>query len=194
MEVSYLNEYIKNKDEVICHVIDVDNIDFTDAYIGRKKTETTVLRANGGELIETVNAEGQVESFYEAKEGDAIFYNNDHDIYVPRDANGEPWKFGHFLEYGYELVKDEYHLGSNISCVVRSTKESRLLPNVILEPSVIKNAFGEGNHQFLFPGATLKQDIETGRVTGIDGCAFKETWEVIRLEHKLSLKQGKDVN
>ena len=42
-----------------------------------------------------------------------------------------------------------------------------------------KKCMGEGEHQFLFPMATLKQDIETGRIVGIDKSAFDETWEII---------------
>lgn len=56
---------------------------------------------------------------------------------------------------------------------------------IIIIPTCIKNAWGEGSHQFLSLGATLKIDLETGRVTGISKDAFDRTWEFVPNEKKI---------
>ena len=53
------------------------------------------------------------------------------------------------------------------------------MPEIIIIPTCIKDAWGVGAHQFLFKGATLKKDLKSGKVTGIDKFAFDETWEII---------------
>lgn len=178
MELVYTNESIMNEDGISCFVLDVDKIDFSTGVLGRKKTITKVVRAYEGEVIETINSKGLVESSYVTKEGDAIFINGSRDVYAPRDENGVSWKFDSIASYGYDICKR--YVENNRDCVdIISNKTSMLLPHVILIPSCIKNAWGEGFHQFLFEGATLKQDRDTLRVTGIDSQAYDRTWEVL---------------
>ena len=54
-----------------------------------------------------------------------------------------------------------------------------MLFDVIKEPTCIKNAWGEGQHQFLYEGAVLKKDLKTQKITGIDKEAFKKTWMIL---------------
>ena len=95
------------------------------------------------------------------------------------------WRFDNIQEYGYEITTKPYYYGQNLAIKVKSTKVAYLLPEAIIMPTCIKDAFGEGKHQFLFPGATLKQDIETGKINGIDKNAFNETWEIITEKNKI---------
>ena len=62
---------------------------------------------------------------------------------------------------------------------VKSTNKALLLVEIIQKPTCIKNAFGKNKHQFLYFGATLKKDIKTGQITGIDKNAFNSTWQVL---------------
>lgn len=182
MKVKYLDEYIENQDGINCHVIDINSLDFDCACLGRKITEIIVVKANGGECIETINSDGKVESSYMTKLGDAIFYNSEIDKYVPRGKDGTAWKYDEIEKYDYEIVSEEFLFNSNKAVKVKRKSMARILPEVILEPSVIKDVFGSSMHQFLFPGATLKQDIKTGRITGIGKEEFKSSWEIVGLE------------
>ena len=81
-----------------------------------------------------------------------------------------------------EIVFDEYMnygIKNNTAIKVKSTSIAYLLPEISIIPTCIKDAWGVGAHQFLFEGATLKKDLKTGKVTGIDKVAFNETWEII---------------
>lgn len=178
MDLVYTNESITNEDGISCRVLDIDKLDFSSGVLGRKRTITKVIRAYHGEVIETINSKGFVESSYVTEEGDAIFINGSHDVYVPRDENGVSWKFDSINSYGYDICHS--YVENHRDCVdVISNKISILLPHIILIPSCIKDAWGEGFHQFLFEGATLKQDRDTLRVTGIDSKAYDRTWEVL---------------
>lgn len=179
MMLNYMNETILNEDGIQCQVLDTTAIDFSESKLGRKSAETIVLKANGGEKINTINSSGYVESTYIANPGDAIFYNNERDIYVPRDSNGVAWQFDNIQSYGYEISESQFTQGSNIAIKVKSTKTAKILPEIISKPTCIKDAWGKGQHQFLFEGATLKQDLDTGKVTGIDKDAFNKTWEIV---------------
>lgn len=102
MELKYTNEFILNENGIKCRVLDISKIDFSQAIEGRKIKETLVLKANGNERIETINSDGLVEATYITSPGDAIFVNNEQDIYVPRDSFGMAFKFDSIEEYGYE--------------------------------------------------------------------------------------------
>lgn len=175
----YTDEFICNENGIKCRVLDISKLDFSMAYVGRKKTETMIIKANGNEKIETVNSAGLTESTYITTAGDAIFANSEEDIYVPRDSSGKAWQFDLIESYGYEIVSNEFSHNGNKAVKVKSTKLAYLLPEIILMPTCIKDAWGQGSHQFLFEGATLKKDMENGRITGIEKGAFDETWEII---------------
>ncbi len=179
----YTDEIINNEDGIQCQVLDISKVDFSISCVGRKKKETTILRANGNEKIETINSTGLVESTYITNPDDAIFVNNEEDIYVPRDAYGNAWQFDFIENHGYEVTSDTFFHNGNMAINVKSTKLSSLLPEIITIPTCIKDAWGKGSHQFLFMGATLKKDIDSGKITGIDKGAFDETWEI--LEHNV---------
>jgi hypothetical protein len=162
-----------------CRVLDSEKVDFSNAVWGRKATETRVLRAKGGELIQTeATADGSERDAYIAEEGDAIFQNlnNEKDIYIPSGDDGKHWKFDDFLKHGYEVSSGD--LETDDMVLVKSTNSALILPEAVTEPIVIPNAFGEGNHQYLYAGATLK-DAGAGRVTGIGKEAFDATWEIL---------------
>jgi hypothetical protein len=182
---NYKEEFIENYDGVKCKVLDVDALDFTKGLTGRKKTETVVLKANGGEEVVATNAMGMTESKYVTSPGDAIFFNNESDIYVPRDKQGKTWNFDEVEKHGYDLVSGTFRVGENDAIRVISNKYAKLLKEIILIPTCIKNAWGEGSHQFLSEGATLKRDLETGAITGISKDSFDRTWEIVPNENKM---------
>jgi len=177
MKLIYSSEIINNPEGIPCTVLDVTSVDFTQSVEGRKATETLVRRAKGGERIETKNSEGKVESIYTAQLGDAIFINlhNPDDIYVPSDTDGTRWQFDGVLEKGYEVSGEDKE---KTGILVKSTTVSKLLHEAVKEPTCIKDAWGSGQHQFLFEGATLKQS-NNRKVTGIDKEAFDATWELL---------------
>lgn len=176
MTLKYKEEVIASPDGIPCTVLDVASVDFSAAAQGRKATETLVRCAQGGERIETKNSEKKVEAVYIAQKGDAIFINlhNPDDMYVPGNSDGSRWQFKDLTNKGYEITGEDQEKGG---VLVKSTKTAKLLHEVIQQSTCIKNAWGEGQHQFLFTGATLKQD-DTGKVTGIDKEAFDATWEI----------------
>ena len=181
----YKDETIENYDGTKCKVLDVTSLDFYNGLTGRKKTETLVLKAKGGEEIITTNGIGAVEAKYTANLGDAIFCNSESDIYVPRDRDGNAFKFSEIGKYGYDIVTGLYRVGENDAVIVKSNRYAKILKEIIVIPTCIKNAFGEGAHQFLFEGATLKRDLETGMISGIDKKPFDNTWETIPNEGKI---------
>lgn len=161
-------------------VLDVDKLDFSCAVYGIKKTITKIIKANGGEIIETKNKNGEIESVTVAEFGDAIFCNNQDDKYIPRDSLGNAWKFDKIESYGYRIVET----GEN--CMyIQSNNKALCLVEAINQPTCILNAWGEGNHQFLYSGATLKKDLKTNIVTGIDKSAFDSTWQVLESDLQL---------
>jgi hypothetical protein len=174
----YKNETVDSPDGISCKVLDTQALDFSSAVEGRKATETLVRRAEGGEAIETKNKAGQVESVYEAKPGDAIFINlhNADDVYVPGNADGTRWQFKDLTARGYEITGEDQERGG---VRVKSAATAKLLHEAVAEPTCIRDAWGEGQHQFLFAGATLKQGNQ-GRATGIDKGAFDATWEITK--------------
>lgn len=176
MELPYTQEFIQSPDGIACKVLDVAGVDFSQSIEGRKSVTTLVRCAEGGEHIETKNVEKQVESVYTAKKGDAIFINlhNPEDMYVPGNPDGSRWQFKDLTTKGYEITGEDHENGG---VLVKSTNVAKLLHEIIQQPTCIKNAWGEGQHQFLFQGATLKQN-ENGNITGIDKTAFDATWEI----------------
>jgi hypothetical protein len=176
MQLPYTQETVSSPDGLDCKVLDSKAVSFANAFEGRKATETLVRRAEGGEAIETKNGEGKVESVYTAQAGDAIFVNlhNPDDVYVPGSPDGSRWQFKDLASKGYEITGDDHERGG---VRVKSTTMSKLLLEAVEEPTCIKNAWGEGQHQFLFAGATLKLN-NNGSVTGIDKSAFDATWEI----------------
>jgi len=185
MELIYKDEYIINHNGIECCVLDTSMIDFSSADLGRKKVETIVLRANGGEKIDTLNSLGLVGTKYITNVNDAIFCNSETDMYVPRDGEGKAWSFDKIEEYGYEKTSDYFQYAETIGIKVKSTKTAKVLPEVIIKPTCIKDAWGKDNHQFLFKGATLKLDPDNARITGIDKEAFDNTWEIIRKSKRI---------
>lgn len=179
LELNYTNEIILNEDGIECHVLDTSTIDFSRAKLGRKSSETTILKANGGEKIDTLTSEGLVESTYITNPGETIFFNSEKDKYVPRDSNGVAWQFDKIESYGYEITTKPFDFNGNIAIKVKSTKVAKVLHEIISVPTCIKDAWGPSSHQFLFVGATLKQDLDNGKVTGIDKGSFDKTWEIL---------------
>lgn len=186
MKLKYLDEYINDKDGNTYQVLDTSSIDFSGAVKGIKINEFLVIEATGGECIETINSEDLIETVYIATKGDAIFYNSSKDKYVPRDSNGCPLKYKNITDYGYTRVSEKIDFYGKPSIKVQSKIEGDLLPNIISTPSVIKDAFGKNNHQFLVVGSTLKRNLKNGQITGIDPIAFATTWKTCTNKQKYS--------
>ncbi len=177
MKLPYSGETLANPEGKICPVLDTTRVDFSTAVLGLKKTETLVRRAKGGEVIITRNKAGKIETRYTAKPGDAIFVNlhDEKDTYCPGNPDNTRWQFDDFLTNGYEITAGSLAYGT---VKVRSTVISKILPEAVSEDVCIKDAWGPGEHQYLYKGATLKLS-ESGRVIGIDKSAFDDTWEVL---------------
>ena len=182
MALPFTGETLANPEGKVCPVLDPSRVDFSKAVLGRKKTETLVRRAKGGELIETRNKEGQVETTYTTKPGDAIFVNlhDEKDVYCPGNADNTRWQFDDFLSKGYEVSAGSIAGGA---VKVKSTASAKILPEAVTQDVCVKDAWGPGQHQFLYKGATLKQG-NNGVVTGIDKSAFDATWEVLGQKSK----------
>lgn len=190
--MKYTDEFIC-QDGIIYHVLDVTSVDFTNAYYGVKIKKMLVLEAKGDEQIITVNSHGLTESTYITSLGDAIFVLNDADIYVPK-IDGKPLKYCDLSINDFEIVGLDNTYPAYNSCLVFNKRVYKLLPNIIMMPTVILNAFGEGSHQFLYTGATLKQDLKTGAVTGIDEKEFEHSWDIVVEEKKLDLNRWYNEN
>lgn len=183
--LKYKDKIIKSPDGQFCKVIDTPRVDFKYASIARKTAQTLVCRAHGGERLETKNAKDEIESVYLAKTGDAIFVNphNPNDRYVPGNPDGSRWQFDDLTTCGYEVVGKDTKTGG---VFVLSSKTFQFLHEVVKEPSCVEDAWGKGQHQFLFNGASLKLNGD-GKVTGIDKDAFDSTWQILSapsLKHK----------
>lgn len=157
-------------------VIDTAKLEFLTAKVGVKSKLTKVYCAKGGEKIETTNEKGEVESVVVAEKGDAIFYNNEHDQYIPAGEDGKHWKYSEIESHGYSIQE---HNDEENYVVVRSNNKALLLVGCVEENSAIKNAFGDGKPQYLYEGATIKKDIKTCNISGIDRAAFENTWEIL---------------
>lgn len=176
MDLPYLNETIDSPDGIPCAVLDGARVDFTLAVQGRKRAETLVRRAMGGESIVTrSNKDGKIESTYTACKGDAIFINlnNPDDIYVPGNPDGTRWKFSELKTRGYRVVAR-----TPDGVRVKVAQSFPILHEVVKVPTCIKDAWGKGKHQFIFEGASLKLN-DNGNITSIDKTAFDATWETL---------------
>ena len=148
-------------------------VNINSAYTGE-----SIKHSDGIDYAEIVTSPGKVEeSRVTAKGGEYIFINQlpggKEDAFIPRDSSG--------IANGAQILADKYELvGGNINAEGAFYRPkgvpSKLLHEAISKPTVIKDAWGPGSHQFLAEGATLKS--ENGRVTGIDKAAFDETWSL----------------
>lgn len=177
MTLPYTGETLVNPEGKTVPVLDRARVDFSQAGLGRKKTEMKVRRANGGEVIETRDTQGRIETVYTAKKGDAIFTNlhDAKDTYVPGHVDGTRWQFDSFLKKGYEITGGSIESGE---VMVQGTVTSKILHEAVTEDMGVKDAWGKGLHQYLYKGATLKIS-ESGQVIGIDKAAFDATWEIL---------------
>lgn len=186
MELKYLDEYIKNENGIKCHVLDVDSLDFNHAMDAIKDTETLVLKAKDKENINTI-VNGLIETSYITSEGDAIFINSLEDRYVPYDNNGVPFKFDNLALYGYKITSDVFNYDGYQAVKIKNTNINKVLYEVIKEPTVIKNNFGN-NHQFLFPGASLLKSVNSNKIKGVAKIAFDNTYKIL---NKIIITSGK---
>jgi hypothetical protein len=177
MKLPYTTDIESSPEGTACQVLDTKAVDFSAAKLGRKTAETLIRRAKGGEELITRNKDGQIENTYVAKAGDAIFINlhNADDRYVPADRDGTRWQFSQLAEKGYIVTSGDPATGE---VRVKNGQSFRVLSEAVEQPTCIRDAWGPGQHQFLFPGATLKLN-DNGSVTGIDKSAFDATWELL---------------
>lgn len=167
-------EYVTDPHGASCPVLDTSKIDFSHSVSGRKTATTLVRRAKEGEGLGQKFEGGQETFEYITKEGDAIFVNGPTDQYVPPSKDGGRLKFDDLEQNGFKIASS-----SQNEAQVKSPP-ANLLVGIIDARVCIKNAWGSEdkpeNHQFLSPGATLKQGSD-GKVTGIDKEGFTK-WEV----------------
>ncbi|MDX2073785.1 MAG: hypothetical protein SFX19_05400 [Alphaproteobacteria bacterium] len=178
INAAYTGETIQHSDGINYAVVDTSKLNFEapEAVFGKKTKPTLVRAAKPGEEI--VTSPGKVEeSRIVAKGGELIFINQlpggIEDAFIPRDGSGAP-NGQQILDERYEVVGGDIN-GEGAFFRPKGTP-SKLLHEVVTKPTVIKDAWGAGSHQFLGEGATLKS--EKGRVTGIDKAAFDETWGI----------------
>ncbi len=155
-------------------VIDTSKLDFSKAKLGVKASLTKIVVAKNDEIIETKNNKGEVETIHKVKKGEIIFCNNDDDRYCPCYDNGNGWKLEDIEKNGYVFVENK-----DDCIMIRSNNKALLLVEFIQENSCIKDAFGEGQHQFLYKGEKKKKDLKTEKITGIDKIAFENTWTIL---------------
>lgn len=178
IEAAYTGETITHSDGIAYQVLDTTRLDFSaeGVVLGKKTKPTLVRAAKAGEVV--VTSPGKVEeSRVTAKGGELMFINHlpggVEDMFIPHDAAGVP-NGRQVLDERYELVGGD--VNADGAYFRPSGLPNPLLHEVIDRPTVIKDAWGAGSHQFLGEGATLKS--EKGRVTGIDKAAFDETWSL----------------
>jgi hypothetical protein len=174
----YTGEIIESPDGIRCAVLDTSKIDFANAALARKTLQTLIINATGGEKIQTRTQKGKAEGIpYFAEKGDAIFVNLDNaaDTYIPGSNDGNRWKFSELKNRGYVPSKIQTDPRGTL---FENPDAFRVIPRAVKKPSVIKDAWGNGKHQFLFEGASLKLN-HNGSVTGIDEFAFKNTWTIL---------------
>lgn len=170
------NDALALSPEGIPHkILDCNKVDFSAAAMGRKAVPTLVRRAEAGELIITKNAQGlrDASKDYVTTGGELIIDNGNGDIFVPAGKDGTRARFAE-LEKTYDIVGDDYVRGG---LLVVGKDTFPILPQVITEPTCIKDAFGPGNDQWLPAGSTLKLNTPSTSVTGFDP-GGAEKWEV----------------
>lgn len=172
----YLDENLVSPCGTICKVLDTASIDYSSFVPAVKKVFPLVFRANGGELIEAKNQDGTIETTVIADVNDAIFMSptNINDLYIPQGIHGGRLKFDELEENGFKVIK---FLSFTAIVIAKQLTPCLVLLNSIHTPTCIKDAFGPGRHQFLYPGAVLKK-TERG-VSGISKEIFDSTWEVL---------------
>ena len=187
----YKDEFIDNGNGVLCQVIDIAKVAEvfeTDEIKWGKKTKPILIRtAKAGEVIETVVS--AKESHYVCTGGEAIFINELEggklDIFVPRTPENVPsgWDI---LSKRYEVIGPNDEKGGTYYRPIFAP--CKLLHETIGSNSCVMNCWGEGNHAFLYEGATLKQEAD-GRITGIDKLAFDQTWSITNKLGKIQTQQ-----
>ncbi len=187
MDLKYLDEYITNENGIKCHVLDVESLDFSHAMDAVKESVTIVLKAKGNEVINTT-INGFIETSYITREGDAIFLNSDEDKYVPRDLNGNSFNYENLSTYGYITTSGDFLYDGYQAKKVKNNSQNKVLYEVIKEPTVIKNNFGDSKHQFLFLGASLLKNVKTNKVKGVAKIPFDNTYKIL---NKIVITSGK---
>lgn len=175
---AYPGETITNSDGKEYTVIDTSAVDFSgpEVKFGKKTRPMLVKIGKPGEVIYTRPGGHDETPAYTAIGGEAIFINDTPngtvDAFVPRDSQGNSIGLD-ILATSYELIGGDIH--GDGAYYRPNGKAVPILHEVIDRHSVIKNAYGEGQHAFFSPGATLKCD--NGNVSGIDKVAFDFTWK-----------------
>jgi hypothetical protein len=152
------------------------NFDTPEILFGKKITPTKVRVAQPQEEI--VTTLGTIEeSRTVAAGGELVFINllpdGTENAYIPRDANGTP-NGAALLEKNYTLIGGDIQGEGAFYRPISAP--CKLMHEVIATPTVIAHAWGEGQHQFLEAGATLK--YENGRISAIHKHAFDATWSL----------------
>lgn len=178
--LAYKNDILKDPNGKSHAVLDVSKSDFLNdpsATYGMKTAPTFAFRAKQGQKVITSQGDN-VETSFTCDGGEVIFVNRlpngQMDIYVPRDGAGNP--AGEQI-----LAKDYWPLSGDLdrpagALFQPKASPARILFEAVEQPTVIIDAYGPGNHQFLDTGATLK--IAGNSVTGINKAAFDATWSV----------------
>ncbi|MBI1327257.1 MAG: hypothetical protein GC136_06400 [Alphaproteobacteria bacterium] len=192
------SETITDAEGRVFPVVDTANIDWTNTVTAYKHAPRYIRVSPGDETIITVNSETGAETITTTNKGDLVFtvydfdatgnYVATQDSYVPA-TDGIRWTAADLEAQGYYKIDDAEDVRG---FYMRDIEHSmmNILPYAVTQPCVIKNAYGEGRHQFLQLGAMLKQG-EHGRASGTNLAPFTRTWTILPKDSVLSLPAEK---
>lgn len=166
-------------------VLDKKRLDFSGAVQGFKHAPVRVEIAEGGEKVVTRPIEQNVTGEEIAEEGDVIITILDYDQngrlietqdrYIPKE-DGVNCKFPWLLAHGFTKIDSQASLGGLYKQPPQFGMVE-LLPYAVRRPTVILDAYGEGHHQFLQTGASIKR-TSGGRVSGVPSHVFTTGWTI----------------
>ncbi|MBK68094.1 MAG: hypothetical protein CMP22_08210 [Rickettsiales bacterium] len=176
-KLTFTGEFRRDPQGNMCPVLDVSKLDFEQAPLYQKKP-TKVIRVCEKGIFGLQRFANGLETYpREAKIGEALFINGVEDTYVPTSKDGGRLMFDDLEANGYDVIS-KY----GDQALVKSPP-AKLLVGVVNQPICLKCVWGDddvpANHQFLYPGAVLKQKPGKTRVTGMDKKGF-EKWGLIK--------------
>jgi len=156
MAIIYKDETLNDPNGKPHAVLDVSKIDYATeptATYGMKTAPTFAFRGRKGQKVDTSQG-GNLETSYTCDGGEVVFVNRlpsgQMDVYVPRDRDGNPTG-EQILQRDYKLISGKLDDPKG-ALFQPSAAPSQILLEAIKQATVIPNAYGAGNHQFLGSG------------------------------------------